>query len=48
MKLISEEVASAEYLIEERTARKNTKSKVYSYNQISKIEMEESILENPS
>ena len=43
MKLISEEVQHAEYLIEENNGKKSYKIKGVSYNQNKKIEMEESI-----
>ena len=42
MKLISEEIQNAEYLVEETNGKKSrTRLRVSFYNQISKIEMEE-------
>ena len=42
MKLISEEINNAEYIVEEKeNGKKNTKSKVSFYKVILKIEMEE-------
>ncbi|BCU99087.1 MAG: hypothetical protein CM15mV25_0830 [uncultured marine virus] len=41
MKLISEEVQNAEYLVEEKTAKRITKLEESSYNLKSKIEMDE-------
>ena len=43
MKLISEEISQAEYLVEETNGKKDYKIKGVFYNLTSKIEMEEFI-----